>query len=210
MSRLNFLAPISIYLLSFVLTPTTTATPAPFVNGDPCGPVVQDFPNYPNTCSVAPALAESPQPYAINCTATVQVQGYQTVSWQNCSASYEDACLKALDARTRKAVWIWSSLADGCALGFFLPPYPGSAQLLNYTRCIEIFTAMNDTCSTVVPVSNYGGVNLRTIPGYPPSIVDGQAVYDGWPRNNYTFLGDAVNVGYPSYAISYLPLTVQY
>lgn len=195
-------------LLSFRLTPTAIATPAPVpapANGDPCGPAIQDTPNYPDTCSVAPVLVESPQPYGINCTSVTAVQGSNTVAWDNCNASFQDACTKALDPRTRQNVWIWSQLASGCALGFFLPPYPGSARLLNNTRCVEIFTAMRDSCRTSVPASNYGGVNLRTLPGHPPSIVDGQQVYDTYPENDFTYKGSAVNVGYPSYALSYLP-----
>ena len=66
---------------------------------------------------------------------------------------------------------------------------------------------MNDSCSTSVPASNFGGVNLRTLPGLPPSIVDGQAVYDGYPSQNINFNGNAVNVGYPSYAITNTPST---
>ena len=202
MSRLTLLAP-TFFCLLFLLSPTTIATPAPVpapVNGDPCGPTIQDTPNYPNTCSVAPALVESPQPYGINCTNVGPTSKYTaTVAWENCTASYQSICTKAVDARTRKGVWIWSSLAQGCALGVFLPPYQGSAQLLNFTRCEEIFTAMNDTCSTVVPASNYGGVNLKNLPGYPPTPVKGQ------PGSN--FKGDAVNVGYPSYAITWIPPT---
>ena len=211
MSLFALLGPFCFYLLSILFTPPTLATPAPVpapVNGDPCGPAIQDNPNYPNTCSVAPALALSPQPYAVNCTAIVPVQGYQGVAWQNCSASFEDACTKALDPRTRKGVWIWTELAGQCAVGFFLPPYQGSAQLLNDTRCVEIFTALNDSCSTSVPPSNFGGVNLATIPGHPPdSVVNGHAVYNYYPKNDFTFMGNAVNVGYPSYALSFMPPT---
>ena len=208
MSRLTLLALTYFYLLLLLLPPTIITTPAPVpasINGGQCGPTTQDTPNYPNTCDVAPTLVESPQPYGINCTALTQVKGALAISWNNCAASYQDICTKALDSRTRKGIWIWSMLAENCVLGFFLPPFPGSAQLLNNTRCVEIFAAMSDTCSTVVPASNWGGVNLRTIPGHPPSIVNGQAVYDGYPENDVTFQGDAVNVGYPSYAISYTP-----
>ena len=205
----TILAPISFCLLPFLLPPTTIATPAPVpapVNGDPCGPQIQDNPNYPNTCSVAPALVQSPQPYGINCTAIYTVSGPQSIALENCAASYESACRKALDPRTRTNTWIWTMLAEQCALGFFLPPYQGSAQLLNGTRCIEIFTAMANTCSTSVPPSNYGSVNLRTLPGLPPTTtIDGQPAYDGYPSNDMFFTGNAVNVGYPSYAISYVP-----
>lgn len=210
MSHFRVLAPICFCLLSLLLTPTTIATPAPVpapANGDPCGPTDQDNSNYPDTCSVAPVLVENPQAYGVNCTAVTPIEGDTAVSWGNCSASFQDACTKALDARIRTGVWIWSNLAAGCAVGFFLPTYQGAAQLQNNTRCIEIFTAMNDSCSTSVPASNFGGVNLRTLPGHPPSIVNGQAVYDGYPENVITFNGDAVNVGYPSYALTYTPST---
>ena len=212
MSPVILLAPVYVGLLAILLTPTTIATPAPVpapINGDPCGPVVQDNPNYPNTCSVAPALVDSPQPYGINCTTTAEVTGYQTIAWQNCTASYENICTKALDSRTRKGVWIWSELAEQCALGIFLPPYQGAAQLQNFTRCVEIFTALNNTCSTVVPASNFGGINLRAIPGIPPSsIVDGKPVYDGSSHMDpyHFYNGEAINVGYPSYIIAFLPL----
>ena len=209
MSLFTLLAPFCFYSLLIIFAPQTVATPAPVpapVNGDPCGPAIQDNPNYPNTCSIAPAYALSPQPYAINCTAITPVGGYFGIAWANCSASLDDVCTRALDPRTRKGVWIWSVMAEQCALGFFLPPYPGSAQLLNGTRCLEIFKALSDTCSTSMPPSNWGGVNLATIPGHPPdSVVNGVGVYNGYPSNAYTFQGNAVNVGYPSYAISYLP-----
>ena len=210
MSHFTLLAPICFCLLSFLLTPTTIATSAPVpapVNGDPCGPTDQDNPNYPDTCTVAPVLVESPQTYGVNCTAVSPLKGSDLVSWGNCSISFQDACKKALDTRTRPGVWIWSELAQNCAVGFFLPPFPGAAQLQNNTRCIEIFTAMNDSCSTSVPASNFGSVNLRTLPGLPPSIVNGQAVYDGYPSQNIDFNGNAVNVGYPSYAITNTPST---
>ena len=180
------------------------ATPAPVpapANGDPCGPQVQE-PNLPDTCSVAPAYVQSPQPYGVNCTAITPVSS-GGVAWSNCSASLQDACTKLTDFRTRSGVWIWSQLAEQCALGFFLPPYQGSAPLPTNERCEEIFTAMANSCQNSVPPSNFAGVNLATIPGHPPSIVNGKEVYDGYPENNMTFNGNAVNVGYPSYAMSY-------
>lgn len=201
MSRLTLLAPTCFCLLLSLLTPPTFATPDPVpapINGDPCGPTIQDTPNYPNTCAVAPALVQSPQPYGINCTALGDTsKSTQQVAWGNCSASLENICTKALDPRTRKGYWIWSNLATGCVLGFFLPPYQGSATLQNYTRCTEIFTAISDTCSTVVPPSNMGGVNLREYPGFPPPSTGGARSGD-W--NHYT--GAAVNVGYPSYLLT--------
>lgn len=209
MSHLTLLAPISFWILSFLFTSTSIASPAPVpapVNGDPCGPTIQDNPNYPDTCAVAPVLVKSPQAYGVNCTQITPLKFKLNVAWENCSASIQDACTKALDTRTRTGYWIWSSLAVNCAIGFFLPPYQGAAQLKNNTRCVEIFTAMNDSCSTSVPASNFAGVNLRNLPGLPPEIVHGQEV--DYTRNDLNFYGDAVNVGYPSYAITYQSTTV--
>ena len=203
MWRLTLLAPTCFcVLLLSLLTPTTLATPDPVpapVNGDPCGPTIQDTPDYPNTCTIAPALVESPQPYGINCTGTVEGSS-QGVVWGNCSASLDDICIKALDPRTRKGHWIWSNLAVGCALGIYLPPYRGSATLQNYTRCTEIFTAMSNTCEAVTPAKNLASVNLEEYPGSPPPGSD-KASGGNW----IYYTGEAVNVGYPSY---YLGITV--
>ena len=199
MSRSTLLASTCFCLLLSLFTPTTFATPDPVpapVNGDPCGPAIQDNPNYPNTCAAAPTLVESPQPYGINCTGSVTTAKQQVV-WSNCSASLENICTKILDPRTRKGHWIWSNLAEGCALAFWPPPYQGSAVLQNYTRCTEIFTAMSDSCSSVVPAANLAGVNLRQYPGLPPS---GSPAASGGNWIYYT--GEAVNAGYPSYLIS--------
>ena len=209
MWRITLPATICFSLLSCLLSPTTVATPAPVpapVNSDPCGPRVQE-PNFPDTCSVAPVYVQSPQPYGVNCTAIIAVQGVTSIAWSNCSASLQSICTKLVDTRTRTAIWIWSQLAEQCALGFFIPPYQGSAPLPTYERCTEIFTAMANSCQNSVPPSNFAGVNLRTLPGHPPSIINGQEVYDGYPESIMTFKGNAVNVGYPSYAIGYTPST---
>lgn len=39
---------------------TSTAASAAPSNGDPCGPAIQDNPNYPNTCAAKPDLATTP------------------------------------------------------------------------------------------------------------------------------------------------------
>ena len=74
-------------------------------------------------------------------------------------------------------------------MGFWLPQYNGSAPVPTYESCIDdIFSPMYNLGL------NYGGtaynqvtVNLRTLP------------------NDYQ-TGTQVDVGYPSYTISYLPL----
>ena len=205
MSRLTILAPTCFCLLLSLLTPTAFATPDPVpapVNGDPCGPAVQDTPNYPNTCASAPLLYESPNQYGINCTADLSSsQSQNGIAYENCSASLQSICGKALDTRARRGYWIWSYLSANCALGFFQPALQGSARLRNYTRCTEIFTAISDSCSSVVPASVVGSVNLRYFPGHPPD-----SFYQGAnPGSWVDYTGEAVNAGYPSYIISVRP-----
>ncbi|KAK4696418.1 hypothetical protein P7C71_g1489, partial [Lecanoromycetidae sp. Uapishka_2] len=185
-----------------MLSPTILSIPSP-ANGDPCGPAAQDDSNYPNTCTTIPALALAPSAYSINCTASYDVIKAPSlaVSWGNCSASINDTCTKMEDTRTLTGEWIETSLAEGCSLQFFLPPFQGSASRPTAERCIEIFTALNDTCATVVPPSNIGSINLKTIPGYDPSYFVGDNVGKGYPAADATFEGNAVNVGYPSYMI---------
>lgn len=196
------LTPLYMVFLSFILTSTAVAVPAP-ANGDPCGPAAQDNPDYPNTCTAIPALALTPAPYSINCTASDDIVKYPTLAipWGNCSASLTDICTKMVDSRTLTGSWIQSSLAEGCSLQFFLPPFKGSAPRPTAQRCMEIFTALNHTCSTVVPPSNVGSINLKTIPGYDPSYFVGDNVGKGYPMHEAAFAGNAINVGYPSYLI---------
>ena len=206
MSRLTILAPTCFCLLLSLLTPTAFATPDPVpapVNGDPCGPAIQDTPNYPNTCASAPLLYQSPQQYGINCTADLYGSNSKyAIAYENCSASLQSICGKAIDTRARKGYWIWSYVQGNCALGIYQPALQGSAQLRNYTRCLEIFTAISDSCSSVVPASTIGGVNLRHFPGNPPPSPQLEADPGSWVH----YTGEAVNAGYPSYIISKRPI----
>ena len=196
----------AVVFLSLVVSAFAATAPPPLrlPNGDPCGPDIQDNPNYPNTCNAIPALVEAPSVYGINCTQIYDVEsaGYQ-VQWDNCEASIEDACNKMEDSRTVAGIWIWSAVEPQCAIGFFLPPFRGSASVPSAQRCVDIFTAMNDTCSTTVPPTNYGSINLKTLPGYDRSYFDGGENMDhGWPNSDYHVMGNAINVGYPSYALA--------
>lgn len=172
------------------------------VNGDPCGPAVQDNPNYPNTCNLVPALVDSPAPYGINCTKENGVLPTQwtAVNWANVEVSIHNMCIKMQDSRTMTGRWVWSKLAPQAALGFFLPPYPGAAIRPSMQRCLQIFTAMNNTCATTVTPTNFASINLRSLPGSNPSYYTGEAVRQG---NYLGYLGEALNVGYTAYALTY-------
>ena len=195
---------------STALLPTSSAAaPAKRPNGDPCGPTIQDNPNYPNTCNLTPSLAQGPDPYAINCTQTYDVVKYPAtgVTWGNCAASIQSICTKMEDSRTMTGMWIWSMLAERCALGFFLPPYQGSAPRPSGQRCVNIYTALVGSCSTTTTPSNIGGINLRAYPGYDPDFwVNGGYESQSYPNPDYNSTGQSVNAGYPSYVVGWMKM----
>ncbi len=182
-----------------IATSASQSTPSSVpANGDPCGPAHQDNPNYPNTCNLVPSLVQSPAPYGINCTSTIDVVKYPklALTWSNVEASIESICTKMEDSRTLTGKWVWSVLAPSAALGFYLPPFQGAAARPSMQRCLQIFAAMNNTCATTTTPSNYGSINLATLPGF-------EAGTDNKPPQwNYNSEGGAVNVGYISYALS--------
>lgn len=188
---------------------TTTSTPPPSssttpVNGDPCGPAVQDNPNYPNTCNLVPVLVDSPSVYGINCTVPDGITPTQwtTVNWANVEVSIYNMCTKMEDSRTMTGHWVWSMLAPKAAIGFFLPPFPGAAVRPSLQRCLQIFTAMNNTCATTTTSTNYASINLVTLPGYNPGLfIPGETA----PFYAQYYTGQALNSGYPSYALTYKP-----
>lgn len=191
---------ISLILLFASLTAAANPPAPPPINGDPCGPKVQDNPNYPNTCALTPVLVNSPDVYGINCT-SLPGYGKYRISSSNCEASIYSTCRKMEDSRTLAGRWIWTVLAPNCALGFFLPPYDGSASRPSWQRCMNIFVAMNNTAATTTFPTHFASINLKTLPGFDPSLFDGGE--KGPPKPGYRYEGAAINVGYPSYALSY-------
>ena len=196
---------ISAVSSSAVLSSSTPVAPAKVKNGDPCGPNIQDNPNYPNTCNLTPSLVQEPNSYGINCTAISDVQKNPLLGilWDNCGASMTSICTKMEDSRTETGMWIFSQLANRCALGFFLPPYQGSAPRPSTARCFDIFTAMVDSCKTTTVVSNYGSINLKALPGFVPDYWTSPDHNGGqmYSANDMNATGEAVNVGYPSYVV---------
>lgn len=77
-------------------------------------------------------------------------------------------------------------------MGFFLPPYEGSAKIPSLRHCAEdIFGAMARLGRRRGDGFNIMVVNVRKLPDEEQT-------------------GEAVNVGYPSYTISGLPLVHGY
>ncbi|KAL8896620.1 MAG: hypothetical protein Q9207_007630 [Kuettlingeria erythrocarpa] len=156
-------------------------------NGDPCGPVVHDTADYPDTCNatVKGGPFSPPAAYGVQCQA--YQHGWHTLgrtAWRHCFDSIPEICAKMSHPSTPNNTWIWSQRRPSCALGFFLPPYPGSAPIPSRKRCeTMIFTAMVRACANWLPI-DVASVNLKGL----PTVQGGKGV--------------AVDVGYPSYVIA--------
>ncbi|KAG7008868.1 mediator of RNA polymerase II transcription subunit 12 [Physcia stellaris] len=177
---------------------------------DPCGPAVQD--NYtPPTCNddggssstdfnnindlgYDPSIViqvATPAPYGVMCLNSSTSQA--TIKTNNCDRTTTDICKKIQSKYSPRGKWIWSSIGGaGCAMGYWLPHYNGSAPPPDTKRCEEgIYGTMLDRCTSLEDnyfgVSNIAAVNLRRL-----------------PSTNGT--GMQVNVGYPSYIIAPAPI----
>lgn len=182
---------------SNVYTAIDNATATAAVS-DPCGPLIQPSPNPAgNTCNVSIIESESPATYGVQC-----LNDYTdtNLTFDACSNQTISAiCDKLADPAVQNGTWIWASANSPsvCYMGFYLPPYDGSAQKPDKDQCVnEIFRPMLGYCNpaTGYEVSegmyNLGMVNIKTKP-------------DG------TQNGQAVDVGYPSYIIATGRLTAE-
>ncbi len=172
---------------------TTSAAPT---NGDPCGPLIQDNPNYPDTCNVKPATVQSPAAYGVLCSpenpsnyqGTGYIHGETQMNWESCMISAKQICADVNNAANPTGYWIWSYQQKGCAVGIYLPGLPGSAPPPTPERCETlIFQGMVDGCSATATGNSMASVNLVDKPSYLPSNIA---------------QGSQVNAGYPSYVIS--------
>lgn len=165
---------------------------------DPCGPLIQPTPNPAgNTCNVSIIESESPSSYGVQC-----LNDYTdtNLTFDACSnQTIPTICDKLADPAVQNGTWIWASAnpPNVCYMGFYLPPYDGSAQKPGKDRCVnEIFRPMLGYCNpaTGYEVSegmyNLGMVNVKTKP-------------------DETQNGQAVDVGYPSYIIATRQLTAE-
>lgn len=163
---------------------------------DPCGPLIQPSPNPAgNTCNVSIIQSKSPAPYGVQCL-TDYTDTH--IDFDACSNQTIPAiCDKLADPAVQNGTWIWASAnsPNVCYMGFYLPPYTGSAQKPGRDKCVdEIFRPMLGYCNpaTGYEVSegmyNLGMVNIKTKP-------------------DETQTGEAVEVGYPSYIMATRQLT---
>ena len=165
---------------------------------DPCGPLTQPSPNPAgNTCNVSIIQSDSPAPYAVQCL-TDYTDTHLT--FDACSSETIPAiCAKLADPGVPNATWIWASAAapNTCHIGFYLPPYDGSAPKPSNDKCVnEIFRPMLGYCN---PATGYEVVEGM----YNLAMVNVKARPDG------TQTGQAVDVGYPSYIVATRQLTAE-
>ena len=168
---------------------------------DPCGPLNQPSPNPAgDTCNVSVIQSIDPAPYGVQCLKDHSRVAH--INFTACSLETIPAiCDKLADPAVQTGVWIWASAADttgvaSCFMGFFLPPYSGSAPKPSREKCVEdIFRPMAGYCN---PATGYltteGMYNLATV--------------NVKEKPNGDYNGQAVDVGYPSYAMATRQLTV--
>ena len=153
---------------------------------DPCGPLIQG-PNVPNnTCNTTINLVTKPSVYG---ALLLNDGSGLNVTWYNCLPVVFDACTAITAPSTPTGAWNWTDPGSQCVMGFWLPQYNGSAPLPSYESCVDnIFTPMYNIGMDVGGTRfNQVTVNLVNLP------------------DNYQ-TGSQVDIGYPSYMISYLPL----
>lgn len=160
---------------------TSTAAPAAPSKGDPCGPAIQDNPNYPNTCAAKPNLATTPQAYGVLCGS----DGPAKVDWTACAKVASGVCENMVWTEYPKGAWVWNDPGTGCAIGTWMPVGTGIAMTPSAERCQDlILKVMTDDCSSTS--SNVASVNVRALPSF----------------SDVTQTGQQVNVGYPSYVVA--------
>ena len=166
---------------------TSTAASAAPIDGDPCGPAIQDNPNYPNTCDAKVNLVTAPATYGVYCGS----DGPNSVDWAACGAAYSETCSNIPWAKFPKGAWVWTDSENGCVIGVWMPAGTdgagsGAAMTPSVTRCTDlIFSMMTGSCS-LPGQYNVASVKLNTLPSF----------------TDPTQTGSQLNVGYPSYIIA--------
>lgn len=178
MRNATSLKPLILFLLAAILPPTHAF--------DPCGPLVQDAITPNDTCNRAVTLVTAPSAYG----ALLMNDGSGlNITWDNCNTVIFDACAAINDSATPVGQWNWTDPGSECVMGFWLPQYNGSAPKPTYAACMDnIYTPMYQIGL------NYGGL------AYNQVVVNLKQLPDDYET------GEAVDVGYPSYTITYLPL----
>ena len=175
--------PTSLNLLSLLLLAAILPYALPF---DSCGPLVQDTTTPSDTCNRTLDLVTAP---AVFGALLLNDGSGLNVTWENCLPVIFDVCASINASSTPVGRWNWTDPGSGCGMGFWRPQYAGSAPRPSHQTCIDnIYTAMYHIGW------QYGGT------AYNQVVVNLKQLPDDYET------GEAVNVGYPSYTITYLPL----
>lgn len=159
----------------------STTPPATY---DECGPAVQTL-GTPDTCNSPVTLVTAPAEYGA--LLTNDGSGLN-ITYENCLPVVLDVCATLTNPLTPTGQWNWTDAGSGCTMGFWLPQYNGSAIRPTVAACENnIFT----------PMSDIGRINGGT--AYNQVTVNLARFPDDYQT------GEAVNVGYPSYTLTYLP-----
>lgn len=178
MRNLTSLKPLILLLLAAIL---------PYVlSFDPCGPLVQDATTPSDTCNRTLDLVTAPSVYG---ALLLNDGSGLNITWDNCLPVIFDVCASINASSTPVGHWNWTDPGSGCVMGFWLPQYAGSAPKPTYEACMDnIYMSMYNIGM------QFGGT------AYNQVVVNLKQLPDDYET------GEAVNVGYPSYTISYLPL----
>ena len=184
---------------SNVYTAINNATATAAVS-DPCGPLTQPSPNPAgNTCNVSIIESKSPAPYGVQCLTDYTDTHFDFDACSN--QTIPAICDKLADPAVQNGTWIWASAdpPNVCYMGFYLPPYNGSAQKPEKDKCVnEIYRPMLGYCNPATGhevfegMYNLGMVNVKT-----------------FNKPDETQNGQAVDAGYPSYIIATSELTAK-
>ena len=164
--------------------PSQSATSPP-MKYDACGPTIQS-PGETDTCNTPVTFGTFPAPYKVFLS---NDGSGDDITYENCLPIVLDVCATLTNPQTPVGQWNWTGQGSGCTMGFWLPQYSGSAPVPSLQACKEnIYTPLwHIAQSNGGTAQNQATINLATL-----------------PNNDQT--GAAVNVGYPSYTLTYLPL----
>lgn len=153
---------------------------------DACGPLVQDSLTPSDTCNRNITLGAAPSAYG---ALLLNDGSGLTIPWDNCLPVLFDVCAAINASSVPVGRWNWTDPGSECVMGFWLPQYAGSAPKPTYDACMDnIYT----------PMYMIGMINGGT--AYNQVTVNLKQLPDDYET------GEAVDVGYPSYSITYLPL----
>ena len=167
---------------------------------DPCGPLVQPTPNPAgNTCEASITESTTPSSYGVQCLAEHHTARTPTtkLDFDACARETVPAiCDKLSDPAAPNATWVWASASSGaCFMGFYLPPFYGSAPKPIRDKCVEgIFKPMAGYCNPATGFVTKEGM-------YDLAMVNVKVAPDRSQN------GQAVDAGYPSYILATRQLT---